>query len=236
MTTPTTRTDQLGRHALAQLASQILKEKEVYPNDPWSWACEQVVTIDEASQQIRPWPQWEYLHDIFDVLQEPETHIVGIPKSRRMFVSWALATWCVWRARYHEANAILWQSETEDKAALTTDKRMLWLEQHLKTPEFRQQPATIKTTKGMVAQLTYPNGSWIRAVPQGGDVVRAYTPSVLVMDECDFQPQAQQAYTAALPFAEKNAKIILVSSSNGPGHPLANLCKSVGLRRWSPSS
>ena len=40
------------------------------------------------------------------------------------------------------------------------------------------------------------------------------------------------ALTAAMATVEKSAKIILVSTSDGPGQPLADICKEVGLVRF----
>jgi DNA-binding MurR/RpiR family transcriptional regulator len=72
-------------------------------------------------------------------------------------------------------------------------------------------------------------------VPQGDAVLRTYTPTILVMDECDFQPEAHAALAAALPFAEKNAKIILITTSAGPQGVVAEIAKTIGFESF-PSS
>lgn len=218
------------QEALAVLAEIALKDRSTYPEDPWTWACENVQTVDEADQQIRPWPNFDYVQDLFELLNT--TQLIAIPKSRRMFVSWALSVWCLHRARYHPNHAILWQSEVESKAAFVVDKRMAWVEEHLVRPALHRGFSKIKTSLGMVGKMTFENNSWVLAVAQGSNVFRAYTPSVLVIDECDFQPQANEALSAALPFAEKGAKLILCSTSNGPNKPLADICKGAGFTRF----
>jgi hypothetical protein len=87
----------------------------------------------------------------------------------------------------------------------------------------------------LIGRLTYlPTGSRVIAVAQGADVFRFYTPTVVVMDEGDFQDEGHEALVAALPFGEKQGKVIFVSSSNGPGKPLATICKGVGFVRFRP--
>src|SRR5437773_11562261 len=68
------------------------------------WLLKQVWTIDEASQHELRWPADKiYLLELMDALDaEP---MLAIPKSRRMMVTWAVAAWAVWRARYHRNNA-----------------------------------------------------------------------------------------------------------------------------------
>ncbi|KKK62562.1 hypothetical protein LCGC14_3003110, partial [marine sediment metagenome] len=64
------------------------------------------------------------------------------------------------------------------------------------------------------------------------DVIRTYTFSKLVMDESEFQTEGNAAFIAALPIAEKGAKLVVLSSSNGPGGVLAGLCADVGFTRF----
>jgi hypothetical protein len=219
--------------AKRMLAAALLEQIDRrYAKDLWAWCCDQVMTIDEASQMTRLWPERQYLKELLAAFQE--CRLLAIPKSRRMFVSWGLAAACAWSARYHAAHAIMWQSETENKAAFVVDKRCKWIEEHLREPMLRRAFAEIKTSEGQVGRMTYDRtGSWILAVAQGPNVFRSYTPSIVVMDECEFQPQAELAVAAALPFAEKGAKLVLVSSSNGPIGPIASICREIGFVRFS---
>jgi hypothetical protein len=64
-----------------------------YARDPWAWACDLVLTQDEADQTVKPFPRLEYVRELLELLRrEP---LVALPKSRRMFVSWLLPIWCV---------------------------------------------------------------------------------------------------------------------------------------------
>jgi phage FluMu gp28-like protein len=221
-------------HELQRYLTELAIDEQRYKADCWTWLVEQVVTIDEATKSERRWPaHLDYLHDFVDVLSDPDEHYIAVPKSRRMMVSWCLAAWCAHLARYHENVLVLWQSETEAKAAEAVDRRMVFIEDHLIEPVLRRPYKGQRTKDGLIGRLTYlPTGSRVIAVAQGADVFRFYTPSVVVLDEADFQDEGHDALVAAIPFGEKGGKVILVSSSNGPGRPVATICKGVGFVRY----
>lgn len=204
-----------------------------FKDDPWTWLCEEVVTIDEATQEQLRWPQDQpALHDIIDALQSSERKI-GIPKSRRMMVSWVVAAWCVHRARYFPNNAIFWQSQNEQKAAYVVDKRCAYIEDNLRTARLRREYHPIHTSGGLIGKLTYKaTGSYIWAVPEGDAVFRAYTPSVVVLDESDHMDRGHESLAAVIPMAEKNTKLIVISTSNGPRGVLAQISKEAGFVRY----
>ena len=158
--------------------------------------------------------------------------MLAIPKSRRMFATWLVSLWCLYKARYSACHAIYWQSETETKAAFVVDQRCKYVEDNI-APLFRREYEAIKTKSGMVGKLAFKKtGSYILAIPQGDSQIRSYTPSILVGDEIEFQPEAHLALKAALATVEKSAQIILLSSSNGPSGVLAGICDEVGFTRF----
>ena len=55
---------------------------------------------------------------------------------------------------------------------------------------------------GTYAHLTFETGSHVWAIPEGGNIVRSNTPSVLFSDEAAFQPEFGSAYSAAMPAVE----------------------------------
>jgi phage FluMu gp28-like protein len=209
------------------------KQDDAYAADPWLWLCEQVRTSDEATQEMLDWPKDKaYLQDLVAILESDEK-LVAIPKSRRMLVSWLCAGWATHRARYFPHNAIFWQSQNETKAAYVVDKRCAFIEDNLRSPELRREYTAIHVHGGLIGRLTYPKTkSYIWAVPQGGEVFRSYTASVVVMDEVDFQEDGHDGLTAAIPLAEKGAKLILVTTSNGPRGVVAGIAKEAGFVRF----
>jgi len=203
-----------------------------YKANPWLWLTEQVWTQDEASQQIRRWPDKAYLQEACAFIDEES--MLAFPKSRRMMATWLVAGWCTHRARYFSQNAIFIQSESEGKAAFVVDKRCAFIEDHLDEPRLSRPYYAMRTHEGAIGRMTYEaTSSYILAIAEGGEKVRAFTPSVLVMDESEFQARGHEALVAALSLVEKKAKIILLSSSNGPIGVMAGLCREAGFRRWT---
>lgn len=206
-----------------------------YADNCWLWLCEQVKTIDEASKEVLRWPaEKEYLRELLEEDLIGNYKPLALPKSRRMMVSWLVAAWALWLVRFHPNNAVYVQSETEDKAAFLVDRRCQFIEDNLVIPALRKPYEATKTKGGQTGRLHYPETkSFIRAVAQGGNVARTFTPSVWIMDECEFQPEASEALAAALPFVEKKMKLVLISSSAGPRGILADICREIGFTRWT---
>jgi len=229
---PISESDSLQERALASFAA---RDRE-YTRDCWAWLCDLVVTVDEATQSRLRWPsKKEYLHDLVDVLTSDELRI-AIPKSRRMMVTWTAAAWATWTARYYPNHAIFIQSENEQKAAFVVDQRCAFIEDNLLEPIFRRPFKSVRTSGGIIGRMTYQEtGSYIWAVPQGGSVLRTYTPSILILDEADYQPEGHEALAAAMPLVEKNAKLVLISSSNGPRGVVAQITKDAGFIRYRSS-
>jgi len=214
----------------ATLAQVELLNRE-YAEDFYLWCVDLVRTSDEATQQLLAFPSDKaYLKDLAYILQhEPR---VAIPKSRRMFVSWLVSLYCQWKARFHPHNAIFFQSDTESKSAYITDKRIKFVEDNL-DPLFRKDYEVLKTKSGLVGRITYKStGSYVWAIASGDSQIRSYTPSVLVMDEIEFHGEGAASMAAALATIEKKAQIIVISTSNGPGKPLAQICAGAGFNRW----
>lgn len=206
-----------------------------YRRDIHAWLEEQVWTIDEASADILRWPKRKekpHVHELIDLLDANPRPC--IPKSRRMLVSWTVAAYCVHRTRYFEATAAYWQSLNVEKAAYIVDNRCAWIEDHLEDTELRRTFRAHRCSSGDIVRMEYlRSGGYIVGIPQGADAVRSFTGTILVMDEVDFQPEGRAALTAALPMVEKKAKLILVTSSNGPNGAVAEICREAGFTRFS---
>lgn len=151
----------------------------------------------------------EFLEFIYDA------GMVFIEKSRQVLATWIICTYIMWRARFLPHQLILVQSKREDDAAnlvFTAEAglaRISFMEWSL--PRWLQE---IKFPKGSkFAHLIYPNGSHIWGIPEGSDIIRSNTVTVLFGDECGFQPEFGHAYTAALPSIKGGGQGIFISSA-----------------------
>lgn len=207
-----------------------------------------LVTKDEhnALDPIRPFPDELYLRALLDHLllagrfQEPanaiysaqagyddffrracyESRLLAVEKSRQMIVTWLVSAYALWRAKFHDHQLVLWQSKREDDAANVVFNKEIFiarisfmeshLQKHLQTVRFPQA--------GSYGQITFPNGSRIWGIPQGGDIIRSNTASCIVSDEAAFQPEFGASVAAALPAikGQGQGQYIAISSAE-PG-------------------
>ena len=139
-------------------------------------------------------------------------------KSRQVMATWICCAWMLWVAKYQAHRLILVQSKREDDAAalvFTKDPffaRISFMEHHL--------PAHLRTLTfpkaGAYGHLYFPNGSHIWAIPEGGDIIRSQTPSIVFSDEAAFQPEFGAALSAALPAIKGGGCFVGISSAE-PG-------------------
>ena len=141
--------------------------------------------------------------------------ILMVEKSRQVMATWLVCAYLLWRAKFHDHQLLLIQSKREEDAAnLVFNKeqfvaRMSFLEVHL--PHHLR---TIQWPKGgSYAVLTFPNGSRAWGIPEGGDIIRSNTASVIFSDESCFQPEFGASFTAALPAVKGGGSYVAISSA-----------------------
>lgn len=202
----------------------------------WQFLCDQGMTQDEALQVERPWPAHNRLY--FEQCRGMlETRLFLAPKSRRRFATWTAAGLLWWFARYTPASLCLVQSLNEEKAGHILQKRIAWLEDHVREPIFRRPYQAWSGASGYYRRLSWEasGGGEILGVKEGGDAVRSHTASIIFLDEVDFQPHAPDAFRAMVPLLEpgKRVKLIAVTTMNGPGGQVAQRLLDVGFGRFT---
>jgi len=225
----------ISDHELARLVAGQQTLDAAFAKDPWRWACEQVITVDEAADRGAPtrrrWPKHlQYVKEAFQILENEQ--FVIFPKSRRMFITWLICTYFTHHTRYNPdvANFIL--SETEQKAAFCIDKRCYHIEQNLRHAEFQKNVSTLRTKTGLVGRMTYDNGSYLWGLASTGDALRAYTATKVFVDEIEFIESAPALTRALVPLIEGGAQAVFASSSNGPTGIIAEYCRSVNFHKY----
>jgi len=159
---------------------------------------------------------YEWLGLIWDI------GLLPVEKSRQVMATWLVCAYLLWRAKFRQYQLILVQSKREDDAAnLVFNKdegvaRMSFMESQLpswlRSIEFPKD-----VTFGHIhVRSGFGKGSHVWAVPEGADIIRSNTPSVVFSDESAFQPEFDASYTAARPCLEGGGQYIALSSAN-PG-------------------
>ena len=184
---------------------------------------------DEVSP-IKPFPKKPYIPYLFSCFTEKAQSIFFVPKSRQIMLTWLCCVYALWLAKSVPHRLIFLQSKKEEDAANLvfnggrTGKnwdtaRISFIERHL--PPWLQDNG-IESAYG---KLLFSNGSKIWGVPEGADMIRSYTPSLVISDEAAFQPEFGSAYTAMLPIAKQGGCLIAISSANpGPFGEIVQSC------------
>lgn len=145
--------------------------------------------------------------------------IICIPKSRQLRVTWLMCSYILWDFLFRPFRLNIVQSKKEDDAANLVFVKQ-WDTARISFM-LRRVPSWLKIYNGKplkfsgsFCKILATNGSQIWGIPQGGDVVRSNTASILFDDEAAFQPEFEDAYTAAQPMVKGGGKHIIVSSAD----------------------
>jgi hypothetical protein len=194
-----------------------------------------VKTKDEhkkGDESVRSFPtriEKPYVWDILDTfVTEP---IVGVEKSRQLLLTWQCCMYSLWTAKYQKNRLVFVQSKKEENAAVLVYKddpnkaRISFIESNL-PKEMQEKPEDIKMAYGEI--YFSKTGSTIKAVPEGGDQIRSFTPSLVFSDESAFQPEFRDAWKAIKPCIDGGGQFIFVSTAKN-GSFMKDLIRTVGM-------
>ena len=180
-------------------------------NDPWEFATRCVYTRDQVDQinPCKAFPShFEYLRLFFKIWQKER--LVAVPKSRRMYMSWACITLHLWDAMWHQGRHIAFVSKKEDDANDLIDRALFILDN---IPESVLPKALRPKHNAKFCMIEFPEiDSKIQGFPQGADQLRTFTFSRVLGDECAFWKDAQKFYSASYPTIEGGGCMTLISS------------------------
>lgn len=179
--------------------------------DPLLWAQNFTFTENpkwkEQGLEFRArFPEKPYFRPLFNAFQQHKR--LFTPKTREMLTSWCAMVWAAHQAQWEKAEVIV-QTDSEDKA-----KELVGYAECL----YRNQEPWLKERHPLAGEasqlgLDWKDGGRIFGIPKGEHKIRLYHPTIYIMDEAAFLPEAQQCYDAAHPVA---GQIIAISSA-GPG-------------------
>lgn len=211
----------LARYSPAQLRGLTIAEKNELgeliedakcQDDPLYWAQNWTLTENPHWEKQKlpfrsPFPQKPYFRHVFHEFRT--SRLLFVPKSRDMMTSWSGLVWATHQAQWAQAFVIV-QTMKDDKA-----KELLGYADCL----YRNQPGWLKKLHPLKSQsaseMEWGNKGRILAVPQGQHQIRTYHPTIYIMDEAAFLPEAEQCYGATLA-SSSHVQIIAISSA-GPG-------------------
>jgi len=201
----------IAKEILTRIAPNLASERslEVFAS--------YVLTKDEhkqGDQSVRPFPSQTEKPYIWDILDSFLTQkLILIEKSRQLMVSWLCVLYALWLAKYHRNRMIFIQSRKEENAANLVyntepnQARLSFMETNL--PEDMRSEVIWSYGKAIFKDT----GSMVWGIPEGGDQIRSYVPSLVFSDESAFQPEFEGAWKAAKPCVDGGGQFIAVSSA-----------------------
>lgn len=162
--------------------------------------------LEQGLEYRSRFPRKSYFDVLFNALAENER--IFIPKTREMITSWSVMAYAAHRAQWFKSEIVV-QTDSEDKA-----KQLVGYAEALYR---NQEPFLLKRhpLSGEASQLSieWKDGGRVFGIPKGEHKIRMYHPTIYVMDEAAFLPEAEQCFNAAHPVAKQ----IIAISSAGPG-------------------
>lgn len=172
-----------------------------------TWTATENPKFAEQGLEFRaPFPRKSYFKPLFDAfLKCPR---LFIPKTREMMTSWCVMAYATHRAQWHKAEVIV-QTDSETKA-----QELVGYSACL----YRNQPAWLRAMQPLardpsLLEQEWASGGRVFGIPKGEHKIRLYHPTLYIMDEAAFLPEAEQCYNAAHPVSQQ----IIAISSAGPG-------------------
>lgn len=170
---------------------------------------------DDPDAEEKPLPDWPYLRHLINeycVCAEKRIPCL-IPKSRQLLMTWSWAAYGLARALTWKHKLIVYQTKREEDS-VSFMGRVHFLYRHM-PPEIRNaRKAYLDNTLKLEIESSDVK---FMAIPQGADIIRSNTVSLLFLDELNFQPQARASIRAAIPSLGKNGQLICGSSANAGG-------------------
>lgn len=186
------------------------------------------ITKDEhQDDRAMPVPDLPHLRQLYQEiwLAEQDGMPLIVPKSRQMMVTWGILAYFLARALTRKNQLGIIQSKREDDAASLLERVMFM---YNNAPKWlRMIRPRVTGVKENRFKLELPSmGSKLWAIPQGADIIRSNTVSMLYSDETDFQPEGRASVRAAMPSIVGGGLAIFVSTAV-QGGLVPKLCKGV---------
>lgn len=191
-------------------------------DDPYYFLTNWAFTLDahDPENPIKPFPEKDYLKALVSIWVKEK--LLLVPKTRQMTMSWLFTSLYLWDTQFHHGKLTFFQSKkAEDaddlvkRAKFVYDHEPSFLKRYVLDGKFYDLKVNPQHNgKHTEGKMVFPDiYSEIRGIPEGGDVIRMHTASGILEDEMAFQPEAENAYTAAKPTISSKGRFTGVSTA-----------------------
>jgi hypothetical protein len=166
------------------------------------------VKIQHPTKGLLPFKTYPFQDDCLNMFMNNRLNICC--KSRQLGLSTVTAAYAVWMAIFHKDKNILVIATKLPTAINMIDKVKVVLNN---LPEWLLLPKFEPSKQ----QVTFNNGSKIKAIPTSPDAGRSEALSLLIIDECAHIDDFDDIWTGLQPTVSTGGDVILISSPNGVG-------------------
>jgi hypothetical protein len=146
---------------------------------------------DRAQTKTLKFEPWPHLIDL--IYKFLDQRLIIILKARQIGISWLVAAYSLWKAKFYENAKILMLSQGEDEAFELLDK-CKFIDNSL--PSFLKEER-VPDQRGHIG---FPStNSKIKALPSTEKAGRSTDATIIVTDEWEFHPYAQENFAALRP-------------------------------------
>ena len=194
-------------------AQMVARVVDKWSRNPWAFIRDACRTVDEADNgAVKRFPDLPYLRHTCETWEKHK--MLAIPKSRRMLLTWVMLALHLHLALFTPRSAVFVQSKkADDSDYLIGDNRMMFLYNNL--PKWLHRYG-LPQARYKQYQVSFSNGSIVKAIAQGPDQLRQYTATAVLCDEIAFWEQAASTWRALKPVIQGGGRVTLLSSAN-PG-------------------
>lgn len=161
---------------------------------------------DRAGLRTIKWEAWPYLIWVAKQLLSRRFLIIG--KARQIGISWLICIYCVWMCKFHKNAKVLMLSKKEDDAFDLISKCKFINSQ---LPDFMRSSLE-PSQRGFIG---FPEtDSEIRAYASTEDAGRSTDASIVVSDEWEFHPYAEENFAALMPTISAGGQFIAMSTAD----------------------
>jgi len=166
----------------------------------------------DTANPYKPLPDYPYFDELHKLFHSEDK--LFIEKSRTVMATWWACGECVHFIQTHQpASCIFWCPDQDRAEKCIEYCKVLYAQQDQRLKELYPLPRLKKTVEDQaVYRFELGGGGWFEALPgKNPDKIRSEHPTIVVMDECAFNPNGAEAYANAL--STRPQKLLAFSSA-----------------------
>lgn len=179
--------------------------KEIPPDDPLPWVCEQASIVHPQRGRV-PFVPYPYQATFLEQYHAPRRLVL---KARQIGFSQVFALEALYTAVTVPESTVLLVSRSQDLAV------NLLRYCYLTYNNLKAAPAMVKANEG---EMGFENGSRIKSIPANRSTGRGFAATAVYLDEFAYADYAEDIYQSVSPTVSQGGRLTIGSTPNGIGN------------------